>query len=288
MIIPVSLLSAFGYCKRKVFLERVLGIFEPARPSFALGSFRHAVFDRINKAEEGLVRSLRLGMKKGQVLSIYKRCYVAIVRELAGLRKKRLEEAGADAGKAFESAWEIAMAEAKERSANTYSFMRESGLEGAELWKSLTPKISSEVSVASPKLRLRGVVDRLMIYRNKIIPVEIKTGKSQGGRAWKSHLIQIAAYMLILGDSWEGSDVSKGVVRYVDEKKSVDVAMNPFLREEVLRTRDSVLKLLSSAEIPPKVKNLNKCRSCGIREQCYEDSFVSRKAALVTGQHKDS
>ena len=56
--ISVSMLSAYLYCKRKLFLERVLGLFEPEKEALVKGTIRHETYDRVNRIEEKIVKSI--------------------------------------------------------------------------------------------------------------------------------------------------------------------------------------------------------------------------------------
>jgi len=58
MKISVSTLSAYIYCSRKLFLQRVLALEEPPKESLVLGTLRHEIYDFINLSEERIVKSI--------------------------------------------------------------------------------------------------------------------------------------------------------------------------------------------------------------------------------------
>lgn len=59
MKIPVSLLSTYLYCPRKLFLQEVLLLEEPPKDIVVMGSIRHETHDLINKKEEEIVTSIK-------------------------------------------------------------------------------------------------------------------------------------------------------------------------------------------------------------------------------------
>ena len=58
MYISVTMLSSYLYCKRKLFLERVLGLFEPDKGALVKGSIRHKTYEEINKIEENIFKKI--------------------------------------------------------------------------------------------------------------------------------------------------------------------------------------------------------------------------------------
>ena len=58
-MISVSLLSNYDYCARKLFLEQVLKLVVIPRAVVIKGSIRHEVHDKISKAEENFVKSIK-------------------------------------------------------------------------------------------------------------------------------------------------------------------------------------------------------------------------------------
>jgi CRISPR/Cas system-associated exonuclease Cas4 (RecB family) len=59
------------------------------------------------------------------------------------------------------------------------------------------------------------------------------------------------------------------VVDYINEKIKRTVKMNPFLREEVIKLKDKVKRLLNSTQVPEMCRHEKKCDKCGIREECF-------------------
>src|SRR3989344_6128796 len=92
MKISVSLLSAYLYCSRKLFLEEVLLLEEPPKESLVMGSIRHEAYDKMNKAEEGIVTSIMQRMKLEEIKSLYRQKYLKILRKAIANNRNRLRE----------------------------------------------------------------------------------------------------------------------------------------------------------------------------------------------------
>ena len=59
MKISVSMLSAYLFCARKLFLQQGLELKEPPKESTILGSLRHELYDFINRSEEKIVTTIK-------------------------------------------------------------------------------------------------------------------------------------------------------------------------------------------------------------------------------------
>ncbi len=114
------------------------------------------------------------------------------------------------------------------------------------------------------------------------MPVELKTGKMPDSGVWDSHRIQLGAYILLLRNEYK-TEISEGVVRYLDHGEERKVTLNPFLEHEILELRDKVKILLNSREIPAFCRPDAKCRNCNLKEKCYDEEFLKKRLEeLVT------
>ena len=164
--------------------------------------------------------------------------------------------------------------EAEIRTKNISDFIQKYNVYGKELWKKLTPKILSEQRVESNKLQLKSIIDRIEIYENSYVPIELKTGKMPKEGVWPGHRIQIAAYAMLLEEKFKTS-VKEGFVRYLDAKETRQIAINPFMKEEIINLVKEVQELLKNQDVPNYCENRNKCANCGLKETCYNESEVS-------------
>ena len=279
MQIAVTLLSAYLYCKRKLFLERVLKLVEVPKEAIVLGSVRHLTYDKINIAEKQIISSIGSSDLE-HIFDSYKKRYSAFLRASIIEKKTDLEKVKVALPDAFKKAWKHILREAEARTNNVFEFSRKTGLLRTELWEALTPKIKSEYKINSDKLGLVGVIDQIEISRENIIPVELKTGKAPDGGIWPSHKIQLAAYLMLIEEEFS-KQPEYGKVRYLDVTQERKLTMNPFLKEEVTNLRDKVKGLLNSTELPKPCENQNKCNSCGLKNQCYDDALLKEKMESI-------
>jgi len=228
-MLSVSSLSAYEYCKRKLFIEQVLGI-KPEIPEEALtrGSIRHSIYEKINLAEKNIVKSIDKNDFEF-VMRKYKDECLKILKKTIILNKERLRSIEIPLTNFFSELKPLIEFEAEFRAEKLFQFMSKNDFFGEELWENLTPKIKPEYRLSSEKLGLRGIIDELEVYNHFFVPVELKTGKVPDEGVWPGHKIQVAAYAMMLEDFF-GVPVEKGVVRYLDTNTSRNVIINPFLK----------------------------------------------------------
>ena len=276
MKISVSMLSSYLYCPRKLFIERVLGI-RPEIPKEALirGSIRHRVYEKINLCQEELVKSIS---KKDFefILGAYKLKFIKILKQTIVSSKEELASIEVPLTEFFKEIKPYIENEAEYRAKKVFEFIKETGLTGDGLWEELAPKIKPEYRVSSGILGLRGIIDELEVYPEFCVPVELKTGKMPSEGVWPGHKVQVGAYALLLEEKF-GAKVEKAVVRYLDSNASREVAINPFLRQEVKEIIEKVQNMLDSAEIPDFVGNENKCGACDLKEVCFDKNTINEK-----------
>lgn len=275
MNVSVTLLSAYDYCSRKLFMSNVLKLIEPPKEAMTLGSIRHKTFEEINDHEESIVKSVRKNTSFEDLFDKIKKIYGNILRRNVRDRKEELKSFGLHLPSVFKNSWPSIMREANERTKNIFEFMNRTKLEGEELWQELTPKISSEVKIISNNLKLIGVIDQVRNYTQYLEPVELKTGSAPSEGVWSSHRLQIGAYIMLLREERNNS-YNKGIIRYLDTATTRKVILNPFLETEVLKQRDKVISLLSGSSLPERTKNIKKCSSCPFKDTCYDDKQMEK------------
>lgn len=274
-MISVTMLSSYLYCKRKLFLEKVLKIVEPEKEVLVLGKVRHEVFDVINKSEEKLVRSITLKISKDEIRDLYKKNHSKALRNIIIKNKKDLSKFNLEMIEVFKSIWDSIEPEIELRVGVVHDFMKSHDVYGDELWERLTPKIKSEVYLQSEKLHLKGIIDKLEVFPDKVIPVELKSGKAPSDGVWPGHQIQVGAYILLLQES--GKNSPNGIVYYLTGKEKKEVYLNPFLKEEIIELTKKVNQLMNDNQIPDFTSSKSKCDMCGLKEQCYSESYIDEK-----------
>ena len=274
MKISVSLLSAYLYCSRKLFLEKVLMLEEPPKESIVLGSIRHQAYDGINKKEKQIAVSIKKKAAFEEIQSLYKKEHMAILRKVLAANKKRLDAVNINILDAYKKSLSFIAEESSSRASNIFNFIELNNVFGEELWEKLTPKIISELRVESEELKLKGIIDQVHVYESGYVPFELKTGRMPKDGVWPSHRIQIAAYSLLLQEKFK-KQVKEGFVIYLDSNEKRHIAINPFMKEEVKQIVEDVMALLKSKEIPDFCDNKNKCSKCGLKKTCYNEEEIN-------------
>ncbi|MBI2548303.1 Dna2/Cas4 domain-containing protein [Candidatus Woesearchaeota archaeon] len=276
--VSVTDLSAYLFCPRTLYLRRVLKIVPPPREVMVKGTIKHAIIDLMNRREQTIVTSVRRFISYPEVYHIYKTTYGKLLRMTILNNHPALAAVGISDQEMFRLAWPMVLRETEERAQHLFQFVKTNQIFGEELWDRLEPKIKSELSITSDKLQLNGVVDQIRIYPDKIVPYELKSGKTPPeGEIWKSHKIQLTGYALLLEESF-GRPINEGIIRYLDAERrtsheeTLDVipsvhddrilAINPFLRDEVKALIQKVQILLSSPIVPPKCPEKKGCKEC--------------------------
>ena len=278
-MLAVTSLTAYLFCPRKLFLEKVMGYVEIPKDLLVKGSIKHKVFEELENYEADLVSSFQKGITKEQILKKYDDLYSEILRRAILKSRKQLKMVNLLPLTAVKQFSHIFQAEALARANNIFNFIQEKQVYGTELWENLTPKIKSEYKISAPELELSGKIDQVLVYPDGVVPIELKSGKAPKEGAWDNHKVQLAAYALLLEHIFK-IDVKAGYVKYVDENISRRVEINPFLRDQVKDLTKQVKELLDSKNLPNKCKNENKCAKCGLKKICYSDEIIEKAQHL--------
>ncbi len=279
MKIPVTLLSTYMYCPRKVFLQRVLRLKEPPRQPLLLGTIRHEALEAATNAEEGMVAAITGAMEPGEIFSLYESGYSTLLRSVVLKHSTSLGALGIDPLDAYLGALPTLVRESRVRAANLERFMKETRLFGPELWEALVPKILSEIPIESDALRLTGIIDRVQEFPDRLIPVELKSGKMPREGVWPGHRVQAAAYALLLEERYR-KKVPEAIVHYLDAKEQRMIAINAFMKGEIVKLVDEVLEILSSLSLPGFCPP-NKCVPCGLRKKCHDREMMENAMASL-------
>lgn len=270
------MLTSYMYCKRKLYLQYVLKFFEPIKVPTIKGTIRHETYDLINKEDENIVKSIKKRKTLEELKEMYKNKTSKFLRNTIKKHKDDLKKLGINGVELFKNTWPLILEESDSRASNVFNFMQKNNIFGEELWEKLTPKIQSEVKVESDELNLKGIIDQVYVYEDGIVPIELKTGRCPREDVWPNHKIQIGAYAMLLKDKFK-QDVKEGFVHYLDVNAKRHIPINPFLVLEIKGLINKVNSTLEEEKAPEFTTNPNKCKSCGIKEQCYDSKLIKRK-----------
>ena len=81
-MIPVNLLSTYLYCKRKLYLQEVLKLIEAPKEAVIKGRIKHECYDKINKIEENIVKSILKEISLNELIKLYRKKNSFIIRDI--------------------------------------------------------------------------------------------------------------------------------------------------------------------------------------------------------------
>ena len=118
----------------------------------------------------------------------------------------------------------------------------------------------------APGLGLTGKPDYLVEQNGKIIPVEVKTGKTPP-QPYDSHIFQLASYCLLVEKTY-GKRPPYGIIHYPDHDFAID-----YTRE----LENALLEILAEMRRDEHRENVMRshesrarCAKCGFQDDCEE------------------
>lgn len=125
------------------------------------------------------------------------------------------------------------------------------------------------VSLASARYGLRGQVDMVVWVERpgaeEVIPVDYKLSTIAG----EHFQLQVAAYGLILEES-SGLPARRGFLYEIPKRQAEKIVLNGKLRDKLLRSLDSMHRMLHTEWLPNPTENINKCLACEFRRFCND------------------
>ena len=111
--------------------------------------------------------------------------------------------------------------------------------------------------------RLVGKPDYIIQQNNRLIPVEVKSGKGQ--HPHQSHIIQLAAYCQILEETTK-SFIPEGILVY--NHVPYTIPFNPKLRFELEAVMKTMRSYLRGSGVKRNHTDSHRCRNCSMRGYC--------------------
>lgn len=256
-IISVTDITAFMFCPRKLWLQKIKGIKVEPTEKMILGRIKHKALEIFNDLEKNFILSINFPLTEIHAKEKY---------------SKLMEESATQA-------FNLNIYSAKDFSITLKSFLDEflpntkneisvripplleamKKFQGREIWENLTPKYQAELSLLSEKFAIKGRVDRVL-FAEKIIPFEIKTRIKE--KIFDSDKIQLAAYSLLLEDNFN-KKIKKGIIEM--KNKKIEIEITDELKNKVLEIAEKVRNI--QGEFP---SSFSKCQSCNLKEICSE------------------
>jgi CRISPR-associated exonuclease Cas4 len=113
-------------------------------------------------------------------------------------------------------------------------------------------------------LALTGKPDYLVEKNGKIIPVEVKTGRTPEA-PYDSHIFQVAAYCMLVQKTY-GKRPPHGIIHYPDRDFAVDYTSD--LENALLDLLAEMRKDERRNEVQRSHEDPQRCRRCGFRAVC--------------------
>jgi CRISPR-associated exonuclease Cas4 len=113
---------------------------------------------------------------------------------------------------------------------------------------------------------ISGRPDYVVKIGDQLVPVEAKKGRTPQGPLF-SHIVQVAAYCLLLEDS-TGTAPPYGLIRYPEHEFQIDY--NEDMKKMILDKVREMRTALVSDDVHRNHNRPGKCRSCSRRDVCPE------------------
>jgi CRISPR-associated exonuclease Cas4 len=124
----------------------------------------------------------------------------------------------------------------------------------------------------SQRYRLTGKPDYLVETKTGVVPIEVKhTSAPTDGQAYASHVMQLAAYCLLIEEAHERRP-AYGLIRYDDATIQIDYT--PQLRGQLLELLDAMRASRQQRDVKRSHDDANRCRGCGVRQACGRQSLT--------------
>ncbi len=239
IILPVTALCEFFFCKRCFYLTHKMGLPKPGTKNAVRGRILHELHMRL------LSREFRLASKFSFDEEPEETAYRYVI-EAEGILQhmyRGFEEAFERLG----MRWEDEVLRIQEHveiiSLKWANWLRELAIihevDSVELAKMCIPYRHFEEYYKAPELALCGKVDVIELGK----PVEVKTGKAPNLGIYPSHALQVIWYALLM-EYVEGRDVDCAEVYYATKFERRKLSLTQELRQWALSIRDSALELL--------------------------------------------
>jgi len=125
------------------------------------------------------------------------------------------------------------------------------------------------VYLASPRLRMRGIVDEVLWLKDSTMaPLDYKFTESRE-QAFKTHRIQIVMYAMLVAETY-AAEVNRGYVAYIrGGNQLLEIPITEKDRLEVKSIVDDIFAIILSGRLPRRTSSQVRCVDC-----CYKNICV--------------
>lgn len=122
-----------------------------------------------------------------------------------------------------------------------------------------------DVSVQSPTLGLSGQIDEVVQTAAEMVPVDYKMAR----QASYHYKVQLVAYAMMLEEAYQ-TQARRGILYLIPTRKAVEVPITRALRQQVLRTLDTMRAIAEKETMPPPTDWRQRCADCEFRRFCND------------------
>lgn len=124
------------------------------------------------------------------------------------------------------------------------------------------------VYLASPSLRLRGVVDEVLTLDDgTLAPLDYKYTEAPDV-AFKTHRTQVLIYAMLVRENYR-APVTRGYVAYIrGGSRLIEVPLTPEAESEVTAIVDEIFDVIRTGRLPRRTAHCVRCRDCCYRNIC--------------------
>jgi CRISPR-associated exonuclease Cas4 len=115
--------------------------------------------------------------------------------------------------------------------------------------------------------QLAGKPDYVVKQGRQTIPIEVKSANAPGDGPRRSHLLQLAAYCLLIEEHYQHRP-EYGIIKYADRAFEIDYT--PALETALLDTLDAMRADLTEGAATRSHHDAGRCLHCGYRHACDE------------------
>ncbi|XAR54242.1 DNA helicase [Bertholletia excelsa] len=166
--------------------------------------------------------------------------------------------------------WISLFRDSKDSKIPSVDFGSDYGLKNVEV----TEVIDIEEMAWAPKYGLKGMIDasvRVKINSNtteakeKIMPLEFKSGKGTSGQSAMEHNAQVMLYTLLMSERYQ-KNVDSGLLYYLhtDQTQGISVRRSDMVGLIMRRNElaNDLLRALTSQQLPPMLQSPSMCKGC--------------------------
>jgi CRISPR-associated protein Cas4 len=261
-LLNVTDLSAYLFCARKFYLEKVKGLKAPVNKAMIEGSIRHKVLEEFSIQEEKLVESFGSVSKK-EIVEKFLKLLELIVKKVFSQNAESIQKFEIDIKEFYKKIFDAMENDILLRAGSIDDATRK-GFTGKDLWTNLEPKYISEMELISEELGLKGRADRVMISESSIIPFELKTRLAD--KVWPSDEIQLTCYSMMLEEKY-GNKIPLGILEAGNKKH--EIIIDEKKKKEDLKLIEEVKEILEGKNLKFP-SSFSKCQTCPWKKECEE------------------